>query len=296
MPDNDDRSERETEDIRLQIAHARAALYDREKLQREERRRYAREYYAKHREEHLDYQRQRRAAQREKDPDGYRKRAKERTKRWRDKHRDEVNAKIRDKYHADPERHRKRRRDEYSANPEEQRARRREYYAKNKEKQNAANRAWRDREKRRREVGLPTSRIHRTTGDERFANIAAADDFFARTWTDDELVEALKSIATPPEVWAAWKRDCLKARATYHLAEQKEELARLQKELGRAKPGPKPRPHPTPEEFEEARLEAIGRQINERLRHREPPRQPHHLDPAAPHPMLQPNHTMGTNR
>lgn len=293
---DDDEIERASEDLRLQIAHARAALYDRAKLQREARRQYAREYYAKHREEHLEYQRQRRAAQREKDPDAYRKRSRERNQRWRGKHKDEVNAKIRDKYHDDPEKHRERRREFYAQHAEKQRARRREYYAKNKEKADASHRKWRDREKRRREVGLPARRLHREPLEQRLAHNAAADEFFARAWTDGELREAMKSIATPPEVWAAWKRDCLKARATYHLAEQKDELARLQKELGRAKPGPKPGARPTPDEIEEARLEATGRQINERLRHREPARRPHHLDPAAPHPMLQANQTMGMNR
>lgn len=291
-----DRLEREVEDLRLQIAHARAAIYDREKQRKEARRQYARDYYAAHREEQLDYQRQRRAEQRANDPEGYREAKRARTQRWRDKHKDEVNAKIRAKYRADPEKVRARRRESYAANAEGERARRREYYARNKEKQNAASRAWRDREKRRREAGLPARSIRTTPRDERHANTAAADAFFAHRWTQPELVEAMKSIATPDEVWAAWKRDCLKARAAYHLAEQKEELERLRKELGRQKPGPKPKPRPTPEEVEAARLDAIGRAVNERLRHREPPRRPHHLDPAAPHPMLQPNNPRGMNR
>ena len=288
---------RESEDVRLQIVHAREKLRDIEKQRRDARRQYARDYYAVHREEHLEYQRQRRVEQRAKDPDGFRERARQRNQRWRDKHKDEVNAKIREKYHADPEKLRERRREYYAAHPEEQRARRREYYAKNKEKQKAAHRFWLDREKRRRAAGLPPNRLHRTRRDDRVANTAAADQFFARTWPEAELAEAMKSIATPPELLAAFKRDCLSARATYRLAEQKEELERLQKELGRARPGPKPKPRPTLMEMEEeARLEQIGRQVNERLRHRDPPRRAHHLDPAAPHPMLQPNNPMGMNR
>jgi hypothetical protein len=43
-------------------------------------------------------------------------------------------------------------------------------------------------------------------------------------------------------------------------------------------------------------MDAIARTINERLRRREPPRRVHHLDPAAPHPMLQPNNWMGMGR
>ncbi|MFE5410151.1 hypothetical protein [Microbacterium sp. NPDC056569] len=297
MPDDEaERLERESEDIRLQIAHARAAIHDREKQRREARRQYARDYYAQHREEYLEYQRQYRAEQREKDPEAYRQGKRERNQRWRDRHKDEVNARLREKYREDPEKHRERRREFYAEHAEEQRLRRREYYARNKEKQNAAHRAWRDREKRRRDAGLPVRRIHRTTKAEQVENRAAADEFFLRVWTKEELKVAMKSIETPADVWAAWKRDCLRARAEYALAEQKEELVRLQKELDRAKPGPKPKPRPTPREIEEARMDAIARQVNERLRHREQPRKPHHLDPAAPHPMLQPNNPMGMSR
>ncbi len=76
-------------------------------------------------------------------------------------------------------------------------------------------------------------------------------------------------------------RDCKQARAAHHLAEEKEMQARLGAELHS---DPK---QPTPEEIEEARLDAIGKQINEQLRPKAPPRRVHHLDPAAPHPMLQ---------
>jgi len=106
----------------------------------------------------------------------------------------------------------------------------------------------------------------------------------------------MEIFATPPEVLAAWKRDCLRARATYTLAEQQEELARLQKELNRVAPGPKPKPRLTPQQIEEARMDAIAKQVNDRLRHREVPRRAHHLDPAAPHPMLHQPDTTGLSR
>lgn len=294
--DPDDSIAREAEDVRLQIAHAQALLYEREKQFREARRQYRRDYYAQHRKELLEYQRQYRAAQRAKDSEAYRERKRARTERWRDKHRDEVNARLREKYHADPEKHRRRRREAYAQSPEEQRARRRAYYAANKEKQHAAQQRWRDREKRRLEVGLPVRRLHPVTRGERFANAAAADAFFVREWTDAELKLALRSIETPLEIWAKWKRDCLKARAAHHLATEKGELERLEKELARVRPGPKPKPRPTLEELEDARLDAIAREINDRLRRREPPRRPHHLDPTAPHPRPQQQDQMGMNR
>ncbi len=294
--DDAERLERMNEEVRLRIAHARAALHNRKEQLKERRREYAREYYAAHRDEYLDYQRQYRAEERDKDPEAYRAAKRERNQRWRDSHKDQVNARLRDKYRDNAEKHRERRREYYAAHAEEQRARRREYYARNREKQNAAHRAWQSREKRRRDAGLPPRRIHRTSREDRMANRYAADVFFSRVRSSDEIAAAMKSIETPPEVWAAWKRDCLRARAAYALEEDKEELERLQKELARVKPGPKPKPRPTPSEIEEARIDAVARAINERLRHREAPRRTHHLDPAAPHQMLQPDASMGMNR
>lgn len=294
--DDFDRIEIEAADLRSQIARARAQLWGRVNQQRKDRRQYARDYYAKNREEYLEEQRRYRAAQRAKDPDAYRERARKRNQRWRDSHRDEVNEKIRNKYHLDPEKHRERRREYYAEHAEQQRARRREYYANNREKQNAAHRAWADRDKRRRAAGLPARQLHRPDRETRRANAAAADAFFARMWTKAELAEVRRSLATPPELWAAFKRESLKMRAAHHLMVQREVLERLQKELGRAKPGPKPKPRLTAEQIEEARLDAIGRQINDRLRQRQPPPRVQHVDPAVPHPMLRPNPTMGMDR
>jgi len=291
-----DRLERQAEDMRLQIARANAQLYDRKKHFQEQRRQYFRDYYAKNREQQLEYQRQYRAAQREKDPERFAELRRGRAKRWRDRHKEQENARQRAQYRKDPQPHKERRARYYAEHAEEIKAKRREYYAANKEKVRAAQQALRDREKSRRDAGLPVRRLHPVDPDQIRSNADAADEFFARDWSRTDLERIQHGPPTPPELWAAWKRDCLRARAAYHLAEQKEELARLQKELGRARPGPKPKPRPTAEEIEAERLDAIGRQINERLLRREPPRRPHHLDPAAPHPMLQPNHTMGMNR
>ena len=79
-------------------------------------------------------------------------------------------------------------------------------------------------------------------------------------------------------------------RAAHHLAEEKAMRARLGDEL-HTDPT-----KPTPEEIEEARLDTIAKQINERLRPKAPPRRVHHLDPAAPHPMLQQHSQTGMNR
>ena len=75
-----------------------------------------------------------------------------------------------------------------------------------------------------------------------------------------------------------------------------EELARLQKELNRAAPGPKPKLSLTPQQIEEVRMDAVAKHINDHLRQREEPRRVHHLDPAAPHPMLHRPNTTGLSR
>ncbi|MDL9978586.1 hypothetical protein [Microbacterium candidum] len=301
----------ESEYMRLQIAHAQAQLYDRRKQQIEDRRRYARQYYAAHREEQLEYQRQRREAQRESDPERYAELRRGRAKRWYDRHKEDQNAKQRAKYRADPQPHLERRSRYYAEHAEEIKAKRRERYAANKEQELARQEAWRDRERRRREVGLPVRRIHAATHTELQANEDAAGAFFARRWSGREIRRMRKAgAATPPELVTAWLRDCARARATFHLAEQKEELERLQKELARAKSGPMSSAERERLEaqriadeereakrLEEERLDAIGREVNERLRHHDPPRRVHHNDPAAPHPLLlQQQHQMGLDR
>lgn len=290
------RIEQAAEDVRLQIAHAQAQLYDRKKRHAEERRAYARNYYARNREKLLEQQRQFRAAQREKDPDRYREMKRARTKRWRDSHKDQENAKQRAKYRRNPEIQKERRARHYAEHAEEIKAQRRARYAENKAKELAAQRAWRDREKRRRDAGLPVRRLHRVDPEQIQAHAEAADEFFSRKWSRDDLRRIRKGPPTPEALWAAWERASKRARAGHYLAEQREELERLQKELHRARPGPKPRHLKSHQELEEERLDAIGREVNERLRHRDPPRRPHHLDPATPHPMLQPHNTMGMNR
>lgn len=289
-----DRVERETEVMEILIAQARRQLNDIERQKREARRQYSRDYYAKNREKHLEDQRRYRAAQREADPDRYRAQKRERNQRWREKHKGEVNAKLREKYRANKEVHQEKRAKFYAENAETEKARRRAYYAANKERANASHRNWYQREKRRVKAGLPAVRVHRTPRDEHRSNLAAADAFFARVRTADELTAIRKEEETPADVWAAWMRECLKARAAHNLSVQHEELARLQKELGARRIRPKV---PTLLELEDARLDAIAREVNERLRRREPSRRAHHLDPAAPHPLLQQQHnTTGMNR
>lgn len=291
-----DRIEREVEDVRLKIAYTYHQLYFKKEARIESRRAYARDYYAEHREELLEKQRQYRAAQRARDPERYKELRRGRAKRWRDGHKERENAKNRAKYRANPHRELERRAKYYAENAEEIKARRRARYAENREKELAKQAAWRDREKRRRELGLPVGRLHVSTADDIAANDKAANAFFAQAWKKRAINRMLKGPPTPPELLAAFKGESKRIRAASILADKWEVLERLEKELGRKRPGPEPKPRRTAKEIEEARMDAIAKKINERLRHREPPRRPHHLDPAAPHPMLQPNQTMGMNR
>lgn len=269
---------------------ARQARLREEKQRLEARRAYMRDWYAKNRDHYLTYQREYRAAQKAADPEKYRETMRERNQRWRDGHREQENAKLRAKYRDDPDVKAKRAAKYPQSHTDEVRARRRASYAANRERERATQARYRAREKFRRDAGLPPRHIQRTQRDVRLANTAAAEEFFTRPRTGEDIARLHTELRTPPELLAAWMRDCKQARAAHHLAEEKEMRARVGAELHS---GPKP---PTPEEIEDARLDAIGKQINEQLRPKAPSRRVHHLDPAAPHPMLQHHNQMGMNR
>lgn len=105
---------------------------------------------------------------------------------------------------------------------------------------------------------------------------------------------------TPPDLVAAFERDSKRTRIEHALATDgsfasRQLLAEARRQLAAQERAAR-REHR--DAVENARLDAIGKQVNDQLRHREPPRRRHHLDPdpAAPHPMLNPNTTMGMNR
>ncbi|MFS0735282.1 hypothetical protein ABC304_07605 [Microbacterium sp. 1P10UB] len=278
MTDDDDLAARIAAAKKL-INEARAVLREDDRAQKAARKRWARTHYQNNRDEILDRQRTQRAEQKAQDPDGFRERARTRNQRWRDNHKDEINEKQREQYWANRERERERRTTFYAANAERLRQKRREHHLAHQDADNAAGRTWRERETRRRRAGLPTRRIHRTTADERRTHAAAANDFFSRDRTAQEIDAAKASAATPADLWAAWQKDCLRARATHHLAEQTLELARLNLALTT-------RPAPTRgdvSEQENARLDAIAKVINDQLRHPGPTRRRPADDPTAPH-------------
>jgi hypothetical protein len=278
-----------------------------EQRRREAKRMSSKKYYEAHKAEHHEYTRQWRERKRAEDPEGYRAMRAKAQRRWWETHKDEYNAKLRAQHRENPEPKRAQARAYYAAHAEELKAKKRAYYAANREKVLAGNRAWKEREKRRVAAGLPPRRIRTTPAAERRANTAAADTFFARSRTPQEIAALRRTPApavellqpTPPELVAAFERDSQRARIEHTLATDGSYASRRQIAIARRwLAAQQPTRREQRQAIEDARLDAIGKQVNDQLRHREPPRRRHHLDPdpAAPHPMLNPNTTMGMNR
>lgn len=264
---------------------ARSARARAERERGELKRVAAREWYAQNRDRHLDAQRRHRAAQRAKDPEAYRAAKRERERRWRARHRDEQNAKRREKHRENPEARRVLGQRYYANNAEKLKAKRRERYAANREKERARQQLWREREKRRVAAGLPPRRVHRVSAEERRANRAAADEFFARSYTREQIVAIRKPLTTKARLIARFNRDSLRARANAHQQGdagmhdrfQRSESRQTELEQDRAR-------RRTAKEIEDARLDAIAQEINDRLRTQpRRHRRPNDPDPSAPH-------------
>lgn len=199
------------------------------------------------------------ARRREADPDTFRENHRRHNLAWRDRHREEINARLRERNRLDPAPKAAAARRFYDRHAEDLRATRRERYQQNKDAENARARLWRQREKRRRDLGLPTRRLHRLPVEERRRNIAAADAFFARPVTPELRARVEEDLRTPVELIQALQR----------------EFARIRTEQYGLR---NPEVSPTVVDrrtAEEKRMDEIARHINDRLRHT--PRRP---DPA----------------
>ncbi len=267
----------------------RAARAKAEEERRAVKRENARRWYAENREQHLEAQRQYRAAQRENDPEGYRKSKRERNKRWRDKHKDEQNAKLREKYRLNPKAKRDQAASYYERNAEKVRARRREYYAANREAQLETQRRWREREKSRRRLPLPAPHRHPVPAAERRSNHSAANAFFARRYTPEQIAGIRERLGTSDQIIAKWHRDGLRSRAASEHSGSADYSAYFEREVKRRR-----RSVPSEgqiqraerqmaEAEEEARMDAIAREINDRLRTQPRTRRHPAYDPSAPH-------------
>lgn len=251
--------------------------HKRETARRERRRTYARRYYANNRDRILALHKAARVRSKAADPDRYREMAYARTLRWRASHREALNQTQRDRRRANPQAAAESSRRYYEKNREQVLQRKRERYAANHDLARAKANAYYAREARRRTAGLPPGRLHRVSPADRVANAVAADEFFSRSYTGRALNEMLlgSKQPTPPELLAAWKRDCLRARAAHHQATAEPSTppsARDELRIARL----------AAKAAEDARLDAIGRAVNARLRN-ERARAAFLPDPAAPH-------------
>ena len=245
--------------MRRQSEKERAEIERRERKAEKARERYHADIEAS-RAKARDYLQQKRTE----DPDGYREGKKRRNAAWREGHKDEINAKLREKNLRDPSKKRARAQRDYELHGDERRAARRQSYQKNRDRELAKQKQWRDRERRRIEVGLPVRRLHKVAPAERDQNAADATAFFARPVTP-KLREQLKAeLATPQHLIDALRRDWARIRSADYARRNPETSSDTLRRR----------------EAEDVRLDAIARDINDRLR-RTPRREPQRgADPA----------------
>lgn len=271
--DNRDRERARTARIRKGAAAA------------ERNRERGRARYAADPQAHLEYQRERRKAQREADPEGYREAKRLRTKRWHDKHRERENEKLRLKHRDNPEIKRVAAEKYYAEHGDKVRERRKAYYWANREKQLEKQRQWRERERRRRNAGLPPRRLHRIGGDERRANLAAADEFFAGVPSREEIKAMRRGPKPSAEELARLDRVHARARLAWALQEDPDlvEPVHASERRARDRAAAAERKREA-EAAEQARMDAIASVVNDRLRQasRRPPANRAHRAPLPP--------------
>ncbi|MGC5222619.1 hypothetical protein ACPW96_08470 [Micromonospora sp. DT81.3] len=199
-------------------------------------------YYAEYRERNREYirktgrERERRRAQRERDEKARREKGIERAKEWARQHPEE-RQQARERYkQKHPEAYKQAQRDYYYRNRDAIAERRRAREAADPEKANEAHRrtvararetgrvsewtpspsqqeSYRQREnearrlhRRRARAGLPDRRLHQVLAAERRQNDAAAEAFFARKRSREELAQIREQdVPTPPELVQAWQ-------------------------------------------------------------------------------------------
>lgn len=236
--------------------------YERNRLRRrkaeavaaDERRRKARADYAANREHRLAQQAMNNSAREARDPERYKALRAATNARFNAAHRDELTERQRRERLYKPEKVAEYNKAYKQRNAAAVRQHAREYYQANKDEINARARHKRALAIRRREAGLPEAKLRRRTQGERAANILAADAFFARIWSQRELRHIQH-------------REAWRLIASLHQAQTRELAALTPSATSR---------EPTERELEDARLDAIARHINSRLRTH------HHSSPIAP--------------
>jgi hypothetical protein len=250
---------RELNRLSMRRQHQR---HKREAARRDRKRVAARTYYENNRDRIRAQQKAGRVRRQAADPTRYREIANAATRRWRDGHREALNRTQRYRRHANPQATVEHSRRYYEKNRDQILQRKRERYAANHEQARAKANAYYAREARRRTAGLPPRRLHTVSRADRVANALAADEFFSRTYgrraVNDMLLGSMEP--TPLQLIAAWKRDCLRARAAHKQATSEPSAPpSAADELRRARAAEKA--------AEDARLDAIAKQVNARLRY-----------------------------
>lgn len=267
--------ERNREHVRTYNREYMRAQAQRKRAEEDKRARRAersRQYYAANKDKWVGYSRAYVARQRAENPDGFRERRRAHNAADYQRHREERLASKRDAHRDNPEARRAAARDYYEQHKEEVKAKSRARYQANKDRAKAAAAAWRRREKNRQQGGLPPERLHRTTSAECAENRAAATAFFTAPRTREQNARLEEEYAVSPEMTAAWERDCQRARANVYLGGQptvghkfvyptdKEVFRRIAREREQAR-------RDAAQAAEDARLDEIGRNLNDALRH-----------------------------
>lgn len=223
----------EQERLRARKAEAIAA---------DKRRAKARTDYAANRDHRLAQQAMNSSAREARDPERFRAQRAATNARYNAAHRDELTQRQRRERLHKPDKvsqYNKSYRQRNAAAVREQAGK---YYQINKDEINARARHKRALAVKRRNAGLPEPKLRRRAQGERAANILAADAFFARIWSQ-------------PELRHIQHREAWRLITSLHQAKTRDRDTQLA-----------PPREPTERELEDARLDAIARQINNRLR------------------------------
>jgi hypothetical protein len=225
-----------------------------EKRELEERRarkaEYARERYLHDIEASRTRARELAARRRAENPEGQREAHRRRNQAWRERHKAEIAEKRRAEHQGEPERKRVAARRYYERHAEQRKEYSRRHYAEHRDELLAKQRDRHRRLRRRTSLGLPARRLHRITPEERREHARAAEAFFTQQWTPDMVERLRDELRTPPALIAAWQRECARTRADQYALLHPETRADTDHRA----------------QTEEARMDAIAREINNRLR------------------------------
>lgn len=242
---------------------AERAEWNREKA-RDRERRY-REANPEKRRESIRQSKERAKAA---DPEGYRERQRRDGRSYYQRHREEILAKATQRRRDDPQRRQQVQARYYASHRQQQSDNTNQWRADNPERVREWARRYYQREKTRRELGMPPYRRHPVTPEQRRHNRADADAFFARSVTDDLRARLQAEAWTPQDLITKYRLQNERFRADLNLSvlerqlRMRESLATKRRLAGHIRE----RERAAQARAEDARLDAIAASINARLR------------------------------